>query len=92
MNRGELVQALAEKVRIEPEEARYVIDTMINMWKQQLKEGGRIEFRGFGSFVMKDYGSYKGRNPHTGEPVEVKTKRLPFFKCGKELKEMLNEK
>ena len=91
MNKSELIQALAEKSNIVPELARSVVETMIDMMKQQLMEGGRIEIRGFGSFEMREYGAYKGRNPHTGESVDVKAKRTPFFKCGKELKDMLNE-
>ncbi|MGX8718687.1 MAG: HU family DNA-binding protein [Desulfovibrio sp.] len=91
MNKSELIQALAEKSNIAPELARDVVETTIAMMKQQLMEGGRIEIRGFGSFEMCEYGAYKGRNPHTGESVDVKAKRTPFFKCGKELLEMVNK-
>ncbi len=90
MNKSELIQSLAEKSNITPELARSVIETMIGMIKQQLMDGGRIEIRGFGSFEMREYGAYKGRNPHTGESVDVKPKRTPFFKCGKDLMEMVN--
>ena len=91
MNKSELIQALAEKSNIAPELARDVVETTIAMMKRQLMDGGRIEIRGFGSFEMREYGAYKGRNPQTGESVEVKPKRTPFFKCGKDLKDMLNE-
>ena len=57
--------------------------------KNALEKGDRIELRGFGSFVNKEYGSYTGRNPRTGESITVAPKRLPFFKVGKELKEKL---
>jgi len=57
-----------------------------------MKTGGRIEIRGFGSFVMREYGTYTGRNPKTGEEVEIKPKRLPFFKVGKELRERINDR
>ena len=90
MNRGELVLALAEKSHITPEQAREAINTMFGMMKDTLKDGGRVEIRGFGSFVSKEYEPYKGRNPKTGESVDVKPKRLTFFKCGKELFDMLN--
>ena len=50
----------------------------------------RLEIRGFGSFKVKDYDGYKGRNPKTGELIEVNSKKLPFFKVGKELKERVN--
>ena len=92
MNKSELIQALSDKSQISPELARSVVETMIGMMKQQLMDGGRVEIRGFGVFEMREYGAYKGRNPHTGESVDVKPKRTPFFKCGKELKDMLNER
>ncbi|MBQ3892845.1 MAG: integration host factor subunit beta [Mailhella sp.] len=91
MNKSELIQALAEKSNIDPTLARDVVETTIAMMKQQLMEGGRIEIRGFGVFEMREYGAYKGRNPSTGESVDVKAKRTPFFKCGKELRDLLNE-
>ncbi len=91
MNKSELIQALAEKSDIDLTLARDIVETTIAMMKQQLMDGGRIEIRGFGSFEMREYGAYKGRNPHTGESVDIKPKRLPFFKCGKELRDLLNE-
>ncbi len=90
MNKSELITALSEKSQITPELARNVIETMIDMMKQQLMDGGRVEIRGFGVFEMREYGAYKGRNPRTGEIVDVKPKRTPFFKCGRNLKDMLN--
>jgi integration host factor subunit beta len=92
MNKSELITALSEKSDISPELARNIVETMIDMLKQQLIEGGRIEIRGFGAFEMRAYKAYKGRNPKTGESVEVKPKRTPFFKCGKDLMDLLNEK
>ena len=92
MNKSELIQALAEKSDITPDQARYFVETMIDLMKQQLMDGGRIEIRGFGSFEMREHGGYKGRNPQTGESVDVKPKRTPFFKCGQELKDMVNGK
>ena len=59
---------------------------------EAMRAGKRIEIRGFGSFVVKHYDSYHGRNPRTGESIQVKPKRLPFFKVGKELKERVDEK
>ncbi len=64
---------------------------MIDLMKRQLMDGGRIEIRGFGSFEMREYKAYKGRNPKTGESVSVKPKRTPFFKAGQDLRDMLNE-
>ncbi len=91
MNKSELITALSEKSQITPELAREVVETTIQLMKQQLLEGGRIEIRGFGSFEMREYGAYRGRNPKTGEAVEVKPKRTPFFKCGQDLRDLLNE-
>jgi integration host factor subunit beta len=59
--------------------------------EDSLKKGERIEIRGFGSFEIRHYKAYEGRNPRTGDPVGVQPKRLPFFKVGKELKERVNE-
>ena len=59
--------------------------------KRRLMDGGRTGIRGFGSFGLREHGACKGRTPHTGESVDVKAKRTPFLKCGKELKDMLNE-
>ncbi len=55
-----------------------------------LTHGGRIEIRGFGSFIVKDYKAYMGRNPKTGEVINVNPKKLPFFKVGKELRELVD--
>ena len=85
MNKSELVKALADQANISLDEATLVVNT-----KDSLLEGGRVEIRGFGSFKVKEYGSYAGRNPRTGEKVAVEPKRLPFFRAGKELKEYLN--
>ena len=68
------------------------METTIGKMKCRLLDGGRIKIRGFGSFEMREYGSYKGRNPSTGESVEFKAKRTPFFKRGKELMDMVNER
>ncbi len=92
MNKSELITALSEKSQISPELARTVVETMIDLMKQQLMDGGRVEIRGFGVFEMRDYKAYKGRNPKTGEAIEVKPKRTPFFKVGRDLKDLLNGK
>ena len=90
MNKSELILALSERSGISLELARIVVETTIDLMKQQLLEGGRIEIRGFGSFEMREYKAYTGRNPKTGESVSVKPKRTPFFKCGQDLKDILN--
>ena len=90
MNKSELVKALADQANISLDEATLVVNTFVDSMKESLLEGGRVEIRGFGSFKVKEYGSYAGRNPRTGEKVAVEPKRLPFFRAGKALKEYLN--
>ena len=90
MNKSELVKALADQANISLDEATLVVNTFVDSMKDSLLEGGRVEIRGFGSFKVKEYGSYAGRNPRTGEKVAGEPKRLPFFRAGKELKEYLN--
>ena len=90
MNKSELVKALADQANSSLDEATLVVNTFVDSMKDSLLEGGRVEIRGFGSFKVKEYGSYAGRNPRTGEKVAVEPKRLPFFRAGKELTEYLN--
>jgi integration host factor subunit beta len=71
-------------------QAYRVVDLIFGGFKNALANGERIEIRGFGNFVTRDYGAYPGRNPRTGERVEVEAKRLPYFKAGKELKDRMN--
>ena len=68
-----------------------LVNLMLDTMVASLQEGERIEIRGFGSFEVREYKAYEGRNPRTGEPVHVRPKRLPFFKVGKELKERVNQ-
>jgi len=91
MNKSELIRTLAEKNDIPMEYATIVVNTFFQSIKDAMVQGDRVEIRGFGSFKVKDYQGYKGRNPKTGQSVEVKPKRLPFFRPGKELKDHLNE-
>ena len=71
-------------------EAEKVVDTFFDEITETLAQGERVEIRGFGSFTVKNYKPYVGRNPKTGVQIEVPSKKLPFFKVGKELKEMVN--
>lgn len=91
MNKSELIATLADECDLSMDDSSLMVNTFIDSIKQSLQEGNRVEIRGFGSFKMKDYGGYTGRNPKTGELVEVQPKRLPFFRTGKELKEFLND-
>ena len=90
MNKSELVDVIANKANITRKKAEAVVNVIFNSMSVALVQGGRIEIRGFGSFVNKEYGAYTGRNPRTGENISVPAKRLPFFKVGKELKERVN--
>jgi len=91
MNKSELIRKVSEENNIPLEEATVVVSTFIDSIKDSLSEGSRVEIRGFGSFKIKTYGGYTGRNPKTGEMVTVDPKILPFFRAGKELKEFLNK-
>ncbi len=90
MNKSELIEALAAEMNIPLREASSAANTILDAMADALAGGNNIEIRGFGSFVVKQYDSYYGRNPKTGEKIQVKPKKLPFFKVGKELKEHVN--
>jgi integration host factor subunit beta len=90
MNKAELVLRVATRANVTQKVAKVIVDTIFGGMKDSLVKGERIEIRGFGSFVVKNYAAYKGRNPKTGAVVDVSGKRLPFFKVGKELREKVN--
>ncbi len=90
MNKSELVESLAESKSLTYKKSEEIVNIIFDSMTDTLVEGGRIEIRGFGSFVVKDYKAYMGRNPKTGEVIEVKPKKLPFFKVGKELRERVD--
>ncbi len=91
MNKSELIKTLAEKNDMHVDEAAMVVNAFFESIKSALVDEERVEIRGFGSFKLKDYGGYTGRNPKTGEVVKVSPKKLPFFRPGKELKEYVNK-
>ena len=90
MNKSELVRTLADQHQLQTEEAGMVVNVFFDCIRNALIEGERVEIRGFGSFKMKHYAGYVGRNPKTGASVNVPEKRLPVFRLGKELKSILN--
>ena len=92
MNKMELIDVLRNEAQITKLEAAAVVDLFFNEMANALKKGDRVEIRGLCSFYIKKYKAYAGRNPKTGEPTRVKGKKLPFFKCGKELKERVDHK
>ena len=91
MTKRVLIALLAAAEDITVKEAELAVKTIFGTMKRALQEEDRIEIRGFGSFKVKSYPSYQGRNPRTGDTILVKSKKLPFFKAGKELKERVNQ-
>ena len=90
MNKSQMIEALAQNIDIPLREASPIAGTILDTMIDALASGDSIEIRGFGSFVIKEYEAYVGRNPKSGEKIKVPPKRLPFFKVGKELKEQVN--
>ena len=90
MNKSELIEAVAQKAKITKKRAEDVVNLIFDSMVDAIVKGERIEIRGLGSFMVKEYGSYTGRNPRTGESIQVRPKKLPFFKVGKELKERVD--
>lgn len=90
MNKSELIEVIAEKSKIPKKRAEEAVNLVFDSMSQALVRGDRIEIRGFGSFVNRQYESYTGRNPRTGQSIKVAPKKLPFFKVGKELKERVD--
>ena len=91
MTKSELIDALAERrTDLTKARAELVVNCVFDAMTEALQRNEGIEIRGFGSFTVRPYKAYSGRNPRTGEPVPVPPKRLPFFKVGKELRELVN--
>lgn len=91
MNKGDLINTLREETGIAKSSAEMVVNIFFNEMTSALERRERVEIRGFCSFFVKKYKGYEGRNPKTGEPVQIKSKNLPFFKCGKALKEKVDK-
>jgi len=91
MNKSQLIEALAKEEDLTIKKAESVINTVFKTIEDSLAEEERVEIRGLGSFKVKDYNSYLGRNPKTGQVIQVRPKKLPFFKVGKELKERVDK-
>jgi integration host factor subunit beta len=90
MNKSELINALAEDLDLSCKTASSFISTILDSMTETLVNGENIELRGFGSFTIRKYDSYTGRNPKTSEVTQIKPKKLPFFRVGKELREAVN--
>ena len=89
--KGDLIGALSEELDLSVKDAFTIVDTILTSLSDSLGRGESIQLRGFGTFHIKQHGSYKGRNPKTGQVVTVKPKKLPVFTVGKELKEAVNK-
>jgi integration host factor subunit beta len=92
MNKSGLINILCEKTKMPKKKAKDVVDLIFDSMSEALLKDERIEIRGLGSFCVRHYEPYTGRNPRTGESISVPPKKLPFFKTGKELKEFVDGK
>ena len=90
MNKSDLIEALSKGENLTKTKAEEVVDLVFSEMTNALVVGDRVEVRGLGSFKVKSYDGYKGRNPKTGRQIKVKPKKLPFFKSGKDLKERVD--
>ncbi|RMH39780.1 MAG: integration host factor subunit beta [Deltaproteobacteria bacterium] len=90
VTKSELIDRIADKLKMPSAKVEQLVNTMFDAMVGALQRGEGIEIRGFGSFTVRHYKAYEGRNPRTGEPVHVAPKRLPFFKVGKDLRERIN--
>jgi integration host factor subunit beta len=90
MNKLELISALKNHANISKAEAAKIVQIFFTKMAEAMARGERVEIRGLCSFYVKEYKSYTGRNPKTGEKVNIKPKKLPFFKSGKELRERVD--
>jgi integration host factor subunit beta len=90
MTKADLIAVIAKKLKLPLARGEILVDQVFTCMIQALQQGEGIEIRDFGSFTVRDYKAYEGRNPRTGDTVHVKPKRLAFFKVGKELRERVN--
>ena len=90
MKKSDLIAQLSEREQLSGKEAFDIVNLVFDGFTDALRKGGRVEIRGFGSFTVRDYSPYLGKNPKTGQRVQVGSKKLPYFKVGKELKERVN--
>lgn len=91
MTKSVLIEKISEKVEgLSKKQTEVVVETLFESIKEALAKGGKVEIRGFGNFKLRNRNARKARNPKTGEAVEVPPKKVPYFKVGKELREMVN--
>ena len=92
MTKAQLIERFATETKTHKVLAERLVNGVLDAMEGAMKRGEHIEIRGFGSFDIRAYGPYRGRNPATGKHVDVQRKLVPFFKCGKELKTMINRR
>ena len=92
MNKYDLIDTLRKETNLTKTQAEQVVELFFDEMSNALAAGDRVEIRGLCSIYVRKYKGYTGRNPKTGEPIKVPAKKLPFFKCGKELKERVDYK
>jgi integration host factor subunit beta len=90
MTKSELIEAVAMRSELTKARAELVVNCVFDSMVEAVARGEHIEIRGFGSLTVRAYGPHEGRNPRTGLPIPVPAKKLPFFKVGKELRELVN--
>jgi integration host factor subunit beta len=91
MTKSELIEKISEKVDgLSKKQTEVIVETIFDSIKESLAKGGKVEIRGFGNFRLRSRNARKARNPKTGEAVDVPPKKVPYFKVGKELREMVN--
>ena len=90
MTKAELVEDVARAAELTKKDAERLVEIVFESIIETLNHGEKIELRGFGSFRVRERGARRGRNPKTGDPVSIPAKRVPYFKPGKELKELIN--
>ena len=91
MTKAELVEKVAEKIQLTKKQTEAVVNIMLTCITEALSEGDKVELRGFGSFRIRNRNPREGRNPKTGDTVQIPAKRVPFFKAGKELRKMVDD-
>jgi len=90
MTKAELVERVADKIQLTKKQTEAVVNILLACITEALSEGDKVELRGFGSFRIRKRNPREGRNPKTGDTVQIPAKRVPFFKAGKELREMVD--
>ena len=91
MTKAELVEKVADKIQLTKKQTETVVNILLNSITEALSEGDKVELRGFGSFRIRKRNPREGRNPKTGDTVQIPAKRVPFFKAGKDLREMVDD-